>query len=77
MKKLFLSLTLLVAIMAQAFAAEPQTLTSPNGDFEFTFNQVPLSAGGNDLIYSVSFRGEQIVKDSKLGVEVKNKLIEL
>ncbi|MFI3279055.1 MAG: glycoside hydrolase family 97 N-terminal domain-containing protein [Rikenellaceae bacterium] len=76
MKKLFLSLTLLVAIMAQAFAAEPQTLTSPNGDFEFTFNQVPLSAGGNDLIYSVSFRGEQIVKDSKLGVEVKNKLIE-
>ncbi len=78
MRKLLLSVTLLLASLTQLCAAEPPTemLLSPNGDFKFTFHQEPLSSGGSELTYSVWFKGTEIIKDSKMGVEIENKLLE-
>ncbi len=78
MKRLLTTAALLLATVVGLQAATPEqhTLTSPNGDFEFIFHQEPLSCGGQDLVYSVNFKGNQIIKDSHLGVEIENQLIE-
>ncbi len=78
MKKLFTAITLLLSSVVSVQAATPEmhSVTSPNGDLEFVFRQEPLSGGGHDLIYSVSFKGNPIIIDSKLGVEIHNELIE-
>ncbi len=78
MKKLLFTLATLAVATLCAKAAEPQryTLTSPNGDFEFHFHQEPLSCGGQELVYSVDFKGDEIIKESKMGVEIENELIE-
>ncbi len=77
LKKLTLCVALFIATVINVQAANPQhTVVSPNGDFEFRFHQEPSNNGGNELVYSVLFKGETIIKDSKLGVEIDNKLIE-
>ncbi len=78
MKNLLTTLLLFVAVIAcmPVYALEKQTLKSPNGNFEFVFHQEPLNGGGNELVYSIIFKGDQIIKDSRMGVEIENQLIE-
>lgn len=51
------------------------TLTSPKGDYTFTFFHDD-SQGHTEMSYSLSFRGQEIIQRSSLGVDIKNKLLE-
>ena len=61
MKKLFYSLILL-ALSCTASASE---VTSPNGDIKVTF-----SLNGTVPTYSVTFRGQEVIRPSRLGYEL-------
>ncbi|MFR9536750.1 MAG: glycoside hydrolase family 97 N-terminal domain-containing protein [Rikenellaceae bacterium] len=71
MKRFLLSLTLICTSLWQLHAAsEQQTLISPNGDFKFCFSQVEVNSGGQQMVYTLSYKGTQIISQSQLGVEV-------
>ncbi|MDR0546237.1 MAG: glycoside hydrolase family 97 protein [Dysgonamonadaceae bacterium] len=63
MKKIVLSLFLVVCSMSNA-----QNLTSPNGNFQLNFS---LSSGGEPT-YQLNYKGKEIIKSSKLGLELTN-----
>ncbi|MFR9650016.1 MAG: glycoside hydrolase family 97 catalytic domain-containing protein [Rikenellaceae bacterium] len=77
MKKILLVVAMLVATISFVEAKEGvQTLESPNGDFKFEFYQKPLEAGGAELTYSVWYKGNEVVIEGAMGVEIENKLLE-
>ena len=63
MRKLSISLLLLLALLASA----QHHLTSPDGR-----NVIIVSQQGNEFIYSVSHDGKAIVTDSRLGLDLDN-----
>jgi glucan 1,4-alpha-glucosidase len=65
MKKLFLASFILFAFSTIATA---QQLKSPNGEFEMNFS---LSGDGIPT-YSLKYKNKEVVKTSKLGLELKN-----
>lgn len=65
MRKLVLILCLCFVLFG---AASAQTLKSPNGNFIMTFS---LQNGGTP-VYSLTYKGKDIIKPSKLGLELKN-----
>lgn len=65
MKKLFLASLILFAFSSIATA---QQLKSPSGEFEMQFS---LSADGTPT-YSLKYKNKEVVKTSKLGLELKN-----
>ncbi len=82
MKKIISNIFLLAALVAQscgsgtstteAKVSEGNVLHSPSGNFTFTFSQEPLKNGdGTEMFYTVDYLGEQIIADSKLGVELE------
>ena len=58
---LLLSLSMGTLVMAQS-------LTSPNGHFKFNFS---VNSQG-EPVYELSYKGKQVIKPSKLGLELKN-----
>lgn len=64
-KLLFLYLLALILSSPALYAAE---VTSPNGDLKVVFN---LTSEGTPS-YSVSFRGKEVIKPSKMGFELKD-----
>lgn len=48
--------------------AMAQSLTSPNGHFKFNFS---VNSQG-EPVYELSYKGKQVIKPSKLGLELKN-----
>ena len=65
MKKLFLASFILFAFSSTAIA---QQLKSPQGEFEMQFS---LSNDGTPT-YSLKYKNKEVVKTSKLGLELKN-----
>jgi glucan 1,4-alpha-glucosidase len=65
MKKLFLASFILFAVSTIATA---QQLKSPQGEFEMQFS---LSSDGTPT-YSLKYKNKEVVKTSKLGLELKN-----
>ena len=65
MKRLLLCLTLLPAVLTA------QTLSSPDGNYQFSCCQVDAGMG-----YSITYRGDTIVLPSRLGVSIDNRLFE-
>ncbi|SIT02102.1 Glycosyl-hydrolase 97 C-terminal, oligomerisation [Zobellia uliginosa] len=65
MKKIFFAITVSILLFPRAIA---QQLKSPNGDFtmEFTLidNGIP--------VYNLSYKDQEVIKPSKLGLELKN-----
>ncbi len=77
MKKLLLAAAILLTTTFGASAQKSvETIESPNGDYRFEFYQKPTQGDGAELIYSVWYKGEAIIIESQLGVEVENKLLE-
>lgn len=56
--------------MAMGAAAQTQ-LTSPDGNYCFTFDQQ-----ADQLSYSLTYRGQTVVEHGQLGVQVDNRLVE-
>ena len=63
MKKLFYSLILLTL----SLPASASEVTSPNGDIKVTF-----SLNGTVPTYAVTFRGQEVIRPSRLGYELTN-----
>ena len=63
MKKLFYSLILLTL----SLPASASEVTSPNGDIKVTF-----SLNGTVPTYTVTFRGQEVIRPSRLGYELTN-----
>ncbi len=72
MKRTLLGILALSAFALQGVSAGAESLTSPGGNFTFTFSQPSLSSGGTERVYSVEWLGEEIVSNSKLGLEVES-----
>lgn len=62
-------LTLLFAIVPVTLCA--QTLSSPNGCYQFSYCEVDGAMG-----YCITFCGDTIVRPSRLGVDIENQLFE-
>jgi alpha-glucosidase len=82
MKKKFMIilLTALLPQMSYAVASEPELvaekLTSPDGNYVFSFLQNLLPDGRRAMTYSITYRGKNIIEPSKMGVEIENKTFE-
>ncbi len=64
MKNLLILLTLILLQIGQTMA---QSLRSPNGQLEMSFN---IEAG--KPVYQLTYKGKQVIKPSSLGYEIKN-----
>ena len=62
------NLTLIALLLCTFMANAQQKLTSPNGNFEMTFE---LDAKGAP-VYTLSYKDQLVIKPSKLGLELKN-----
>lgn len=70
MKKYFVSI---LFVISSLFIVNAQKLKSPNGDFELEF---ALSKNGEPM-YALFLKGKEVVKQSKLGFELKNDKVSL
>ena len=61
------NLTLIACLLCTFMAHAQQKLTSPNGNFEMTFE---LDAKGAP-VYTLSYKNQLVIKPSKLGLELK------
>ena len=61
------NLTLIALLLCTFMANAQQKLTSPNGNFEMTFE---LDAKGAP-VYTLSYKDQLVIKPSKLGLELK------
>lgn len=52
-------------------------LISPDGSHQTTFYQAENDALGKEIRYSVSFKGKEVVKDSRAGLEMDNRVWEM
>ncbi len=53
-----------------------QVLTSPDGNYQFTFYQKQLSSTVRQMYYTLLYKGQTVVRESELGVAIDNKLQE-
>ena len=53
-----------------------QELASPDGNYLFHFYQKYISSGKKQMYYMLSYKGKSVIKESVLGIEIKNKLFE-
>lgn len=51
-------------------------LSSPDGNYVYTFYQKESSDHSKQMYYSLSFKGKTVVEESKLGLQIDNKLFE-
>jgi len=58
----------LLLSLSMGTLAMAQSLTSPNGHFKFNFS---VNSQG-EPVYELSYKGKQVIKPSKLGLELKN-----
>lgn len=71
MKKFLTLCTFILSSLCTLYAAgDQQVLLSPNGALKFYFSQEAINSGGTQLTYSVSYKGADIISESKLGVDV-------
>ncbi|MFI3279245.1 MAG: glycoside hydrolase family 97 catalytic domain-containing protein [Rikenellaceae bacterium] len=72
MKKFLTLCTFILSSLCTLYAAgDQQVLLSPNGALKFYFSQEAINSGGTQLTYSVSYKGADIISESKLGVDVE------
>lgn len=69
MKKLLISFSLI--ILHSSWICAQHTLTSPNGEYSVTLNVQDYL-----MLYSVQFGGETIIEESRVGIELDNRLFE-
>ena len=67
--KRYLCLFFLILVFVSAHAAE--TLQSPDGKYNFVFEQK-----GGRLVYHLSYAGKPVVEEGELGVNIDNHLVE-
>lgn len=63
----------------QAASIIPGTLhklSSPDGNYEFTFYQKETSSNASQMYYALSFKGKSVINESELGVLIENQLFE-
>lgn len=53
-----------------------KTLTSPHGDYEFTFYQKQFADKTKQMYYSILYNGKVVIEESQLGVLIENQLFE-
>lgn len=53
-----------------------QTLSSPDGAYEFTFYQKIIAKGTKQIYYSLSYKGKPVVQESELGMLIENRTFE-
>lgn len=70
MKKYFVSI---LFVFSSLFIVNAQKLKSPNGEFELEF---ALSKSGEPM-YALYLKGKEVIKQSKLGFELKNDKVSL
>ena len=74
MKKPILS----VAVASLLFPAAAQlTLTSPNGEHTVTFHQIRRADGSLEMRYNVQYKGQDVVLDSRCGLNLDNRAWEM
>ena len=61
-------IALILLLLLLPLAVSAQRISSPDGRFQV--------AVGNDMTYTVSFKGKEIVQQSQLGVDIDNRLFE-
>lgn len=69
MKGVLLFLFLIWGVVAQVYAL--QTLQSPNGKYNFVFEQKD-----GRLIYHLDYAAKQVIEEGDLGVNIDNHLVE-
>ncbi len=68
MRKLKFAIALCLSTLISGAFAETQTLNSPNGDLTLNFEVSPKG----EPTYSLTYKSQDVVKPSKLGLELKN-----
>jgi len=53
-----------------------KTLSSPDGNYLFSFYQKQKADSSRQLLYTVSFKGKEVILKSELGVQIENHLFE-
>ena len=69
MKGVLLFLFLIWGVVEQVYAL--QTLQSPNGKYNFVFEQKDRR-----LIYHLDYAAKQVIEEGELGVNIENHLVE-
>src|SRR5574344_2380999 len=70
---LWMPLTLLAAANSGNTA---EKVTSPDGNYVFSFSTSTASNGDRVMNYGISYKGKTVIEPSRMGVEVENKLFE-
>jgi len=53
-----------------------QTLSSPDGNYIFTFYQESISPAKKQMYYDLSYKGKTVIKKSELGIQIQNRILE-
>lgn len=80
-KTIATALLLLLALFSFPMAAEGslavnEAVTSPDGNYVFSFVGTAADNGEMMMTYSITYKGKSVVESSQLGVEIENRLFE-
>ena len=53
-----------------------QTLSSPDGNYVFTFYQESISPAKKQMYYDLSYKGKTVINKSELGIQIQNRILE-
>lgn len=67
----------LLASVACSASAQQLTLTSPNGHHSVTFHQIRRADGGLEMRYNIQYKGQDVVLDSRCGLNLDNRVWEM
>lgn len=76
MKKLFMPLLLMALAMNSGAENLTYRLQSPDGHYTFTFTQEVADDSIQTMYYDIRYKGKEIVKKSRMGVVISNRLLE-
>lgn len=81
MKKLVFSIICCCALPSLASAQQLlentlKKVTSPDGNYTFTFYQRSYSKDNTRMYYTLSYKGKEVIKESELGIDIDNRLFE-
>jgi len=78
-----ITITFLLGLFMQSFgclwsqgSGMTQQLTSPDGNYCFSFCQKEIGEGKSQMYYSVTYKGKTVIEESELGVLIENQLFE-
>lgn len=65
-----------LSIQANVIKETEQTLSSPDGNYCFSFYQNAIDASKRQMYYKLTFKGKEVINESELGLLIENQLFE-